>query len=153
MTDEPPKIDSDPVLSTDALDWSVSFDSHYREAFQKSCAGLPGKPDIEDFQRAATFAFISTLRESGIKDVKLIEFVGQAIWEPVKPEDDWDEDKNLRRTQLIDKMFQNDITFEERFELNSLTQLMRAAIDTEENIPMAGAEKLYSELLELDDDE
>ena len=50
-------------------------------------------------------------------------------------------------------MFQNDITFEERFELNSLTQLMRAAIDTEENIPMIGAEKLYSELLELDDDE
>ena len=50
-------------------------------------------------------------------------------------------------------MFQDSITYVERFELGALTQAMRAAVDTEENIPMAGANKLYKKLLEMDDDE
>ena len=153
MTDELPDAENEPTLSSDALEWSFLFEQHYRDAFHESCAELPLNPETKDFQNAAAQAFIATMRDSGVRESELVEFVGQAIWKQTKIQENWTPKKNLRRIALIDKVFQNTITHKEQFELSSLTQIMRAAVDTEENIPTLGAKKLYSELLELDDDE
>ena len=153
MTEEQPDTDDETTLPSDALDWSIQFEKHYREAFQFACAKLSNNSSTEEFQKAAAQAFVSTLRESGIKDTKLVEFIGQAIWIPAQVNLDWTDEKNNRRTELIDKMFQHTISLEERFELGALTRTMRTAFDTEENIPLSGAKKLYSELLEMDDDD
>lgn len=153
MTEELPDTDNESTLSSSALEWSVLFEKHYRDAFQTACVGLSANPTNDDLQSAAARAFINALRDSGIKDPTLVAIVGEAIWGPAKTEGDWTEEKSLRRIALIDKMFQDTISNRERFELNSLTQNMRAALDTEENLPMSGAKKLYSELLEMDDDD
>ena len=153
MTEEQPNTNTEPTVSKNAFDWSILFNKHFQQAFQQECDDLPKNSSSQDFQRAATNAFIFTLRESGIKQEDLVEFIGKAIWNPSSPYDEWTEEKNNRRTDLIDKMFQDSITYVERFERGALTQAMRAAVDTEENIPMAGANKLYKKLLEMDDDE
>lgn len=153
MTEEQPDIESEAILSSDALDWSVQFEKHFREAFQFACTKLPSSASNDEFQAAAIEAFIATIKDSGIKDAELVELFGRSLWKPVKAEQTWTEEKNSRRTELIDKMFLDSITNIERFELGALTQAMRAAIDTEENIPLSGAKKLYSDLLELSDDD
>lgn len=153
MTEEQPDIENETVLSSDALDWSVQFEKHFREAFQFACTKLPSTASNNEFQAAAIEAFIATIKDSGIKDAKLIELIGRTLWEPAEAKQAWTEEKNSRRMELIDKMFRDSITNVERFELGSLTQAMRAALDTEENTPLSGAKKLYSDLLELSDDD
>ena len=153
MTEELPDTENESTLSSSALDWSVLFDKHYRNAFQTACEELSSAPTTDELQGAAALAFIATLRDSGIEDPSLVTIVGQAIWGPAKTKDNWTDEKSHRRVDLIDKMFQDTISIQERFELNSLTQNMRAALDTEENLPITGAKKLYTELLEMDDDE
>ena len=152
MTDELPDIENEPPTLSDALDWSVLFERHYREAFRINCFELTTDSTSENFQAAAAQAFISTLRDSGIEESSLIKIVGEAIWGPTKVDEQWTEMKNIRRTDLIDKMFLDALTFEEQFELNSLTRIMRAALDTEANIPTAGVKKLYLELRKREED-
>ena len=110
MTEELPDIENESTLPSSALDWSVLFEKHYREAFQAACEKLSADPTTDDFQNAAAQAFITTLRDSGIKDPTLVAIVGEAIWGPAKTDGDWTEEKSLRRIALIDKMFQDTIS-------------------------------------------
>ena len=153
MTEEQPDTNTESSISKSTFDWSVLFDKHFRQAFQDECGELPDNPASQDFQIAATIAFVSTLRESGIKQEDLVDFVGQAIWSQSNSNSEWTTVKSNRRAELIDKMFLDSITIEERFELGSLTRTMRAVLDTEENLPVSGAKKLYKDLLRMNDDE
>lgn len=155
MTEEQPDTADESTLSSDALDWSVQFEKHFRDAFQLACTKLGDGSSSDEFQAAvaAIQAFVSTMKDSGIKDATLVDFIGQALWKPTESEITWTEEKSTRRAELIDKMLLGSITFEEKFELGALTQTMRAVLDTEENIPLSGAQTLYSELLEMNDDD
>ena len=152
MTEEQP--DTEPSIPTDALDWSQVFDKRFRETFQTEFHNLPEKSSEEDFHRAATRAFVLTLRESGLSRETLLKFLEEAMRRTTSQTlQVWTEARNKRRSELIAKKFQDAITVKEQFELRALTCAMRAALDTEENVPFSGAQKLYSKLLKMDDDD
>ena len=61
---------------------------------------------------------------------------------------EWSDAKNERRCELIDKDIQGTLDSQERRELESLTQQMRAYRRTVAPIPLEGATRLHQQLLE-----
>jgi hypothetical protein len=61
---------------------------------------------------------------------------------------EWDEARNARRCELIDKDIQGRISREERRELESLTRQFRAYRQRVAPVPLEGARKLHQQLLE-----
>ena len=61
---------------------------------------------------------------------------------------EWNDAKNERRCELIDKDIQGALSADEGRELESLTQQMRAHRRTVARIPIAGATRLHQQLLE-----
>jgi hypothetical protein len=64
------------------------------------------------------------------------------------PEGEWNETKNARRCELIDKDIQGKLSLEEQQELDSLTQQFRAYRHRVAPLPLEGARKLHQQLLE-----
>jgi len=64
----------------------------------------------------------------------------------------WSSDLNKRRFELIDRDLQGLINMSEQIELAALTQLMREQVETEANLPFAGARKLHRSLTSGDAD-
>lgn len=63
------------------------------------------------------------------------------------PDGAWNETKNARRCELIDKDIQGTISGAERRELELLTRELRAYRDRVAPLPLEGAKKLHQQLL------
>ena len=63
------------------------------------------------------------------------------------PEGEWDEAKNARRCELIDKEIEGTLSASERLELEILQRQAVASRDRVAPLPMKGAVKLHRELL------
>ncbi len=61
--------------------------------------------------------------------------------------EEWSDEKNERRCNLIDKEITGAITVEERIELNQLQRQAMAYRDRMAPLPMAGAVRLHAELV------
>jgi len=62
---------------------------------------------------------------------------------------EWTQEKADRRCELIDKQIQRTISSHEQIELERLTEELCAHVDTEENVPLAGARRLHARLLKM----
>jgi hypothetical protein len=67
--------------------------------------------------------------------------------DPAEPQGEWNEAKNARRCQFIDKEIQETLTEMERQELESLTLQLRAYRRRVAPIPIDGARQLHQQLL------
>jgi hypothetical protein len=63
----------------------------------------------------------------------------------------WTAELNQRRFDLIDLAIQRTLSVSEEVELATLTQIMRAHVDSEANLPFEGARKLHRYLIENND--
>lgn len=102
MTEKQPETES--ATPTEALDWSLIFGKRFQETCQTEFHNLPKNSSEEDFQRAATNAFVFTMRESGSSREELFRVLEEALLrtKSLKVEN-WTEAKNQRRAVLIEK--------------------------------------------------
>ena len=94
-----------------------------------------------------------TLLDSGADDEQVQNLFGRvALGEHFQvPEGlKWNAELNKRRFELIDMDIQGTLSYAEQLELAVLTQLMRDHVDSEMNLPIAGAKRLHRLLSEFD---
>ena len=135
-----------------ASDWFRQFLKHL-ELFMVE-TGQPLRPDSDsaEYQLAAMRAVKLTLLDSGMDDEKLRNLFGRvAIEDPGNsPPLQWNAELNKRRFELIDGDIQGTLSPAQQIELAGLTQLMRDHVDSEANLPLAGARKLHRLLTNMD---
>jgi hypothetical protein len=139
---------SDPI-SESASDWMGQFVKHFELNFLDACRDLPRDAGAADFHDAAMRAAFETFRDSGMAADAIVESLGQASAKQRVAVVKWNPALNQRRFELIDKEIQETITFAESVELAGLTRIMRDEVDSESNLPLAGAKVLHRKLLEL----
>jgi hypothetical protein len=132
-------------LSEGASDWFRQFLKFLELALIDAGRTLPADASSADLQLAALRAVKFTLLDSGIDNDAVVALFGRIAFErvnaPVKLV--WNAELNQRRFELIDKDIQGTLRPAEQVELAGLTQLMREQVDTESNLPFAGAKKLH----------
>lgn len=133
--------------------WLQQFQKHFAIAFYDRCQSLPDTPGHDEIQRVTSEALVETLLDSGTSPESLIDAVGQVQLERTLEAATWTEEMNQRRVELIDRDLQQSATLDEQVELAKLTATMRAAIDTESNLPLLGAKRLHEKLLKMGDQE
>jgi hypothetical protein len=137
------------TISGEAEFWFNQFLKHATFAFQDRCQSLDESPSHEDVQQVTIESLVDTLLESGASHESLIAAVGKMAVERDSSSAAWTKAMNERRVDLIDRDLQEIATLEEQVELAKLTAIMRLALDTEDNIPLAGAKQLHEKLLNL----
>lgn len=140
-------------LSEAANHWFQDFFLRHLDDFlTQTGSALPADSDAVAYRVAAMRAVKLTLLESGMDHVEILELFGQVALEdanaPGKRE--WNAELNKRRFDLIDRDIQGTLSRPEEIELAGLTQLMREHIDSEANLPLAGARKLHRSLSRFD---
>lgn len=140
------------AISPNAIDWLEQFLKHFQINFIDRSSALPGDADINAFQRTTIRVLFDTLKDSDSRtdNESLLELIGQVLSERSPSSEEWSGEKHARRFALIDKDIQKGLTIKEQIELATLTNLMRQHIDTESNLPMAGAKALHKKLLKMD---
>lgn len=140
------------TLHEGANDWFRQFLKHLEIFLAETGQGLSSDSDSADYSLAATRAVKLTLLDSGLDDEQILGLFGRVAFEdadiPKTPE--WTAELNKRRFELIDGDIQGTLGRDEQLELAGLTQLMRQHVDSEVNVPLAGARKLHRYLTDLD---
>ncbi|MCA9126514.1 MAG: hypothetical protein KDB22_05490 [Planctomycetales bacterium] len=108
-------------LPVDADAWISDFPEKLEQEFlQIAKFTFSRDANICDYQRALTFAFRRLLAETGMPEADM-----QATFSDAKF--GWTEAKNKRRCELIEKVVDEELSFDESLELESLTFQLRYA--------------------------
>jgi len=137
-------------IPEDASDWLRQFVKHFELNFLDASRGLPPEAVPPDYQHATIRAVFQTLLDAGLNSETVVESIGQVVIESRSGSVQWNSELNQRRFELIDREIQETLTPAERVELAGLTRIMRELLDSEANLPLAGAKALHRKLLELD---
>ncbi len=139
-------------LSQAVDDWFRQFLKVLEFTIIDAGQDLAADANPADYALAALHAVKVTLLDSGLDDDTIMGLFGRvALERPKSPEKLlWSVALNRRRFELIDKDIQGALDIAEQLELAGLTQLMREHIDSENNIPLEGARKLYQQLSGFD---
>ena len=120
-------------LPVDADAWISGFPEKLEQEFlQIAKFTFSRESNIGDYQRALTFAFRRLLAETGMSEADM-----QATFSDAKF--GWTEAKNKRRCELIDKDVDEELSFDEAQELESLTFQLRYASWSVEQDRVEGA--------------
>jgi hypothetical protein len=138
------------TISGDAEDWIRQFVKHLELHFVDAVRELPPTAGVSDWQVTAARAAFATFLDSGLDHETVLELLGRVVIERSHPGVAWTESLNRRRFELIDKEIQQTLTPAENVELAGLTSMMREHADSEENLPIKGAQDLHRKLLQLD---
>lgn len=153
-SEKPPKSESDSAspLSGSARDWVRQFVKHFELHFSLTSDNSVSseKDDEEQLRRASVQAVVATLRDSGMSNEQMVESFGLTLFQSDEATGEWTAELDQRRIDLIDKDIQETLSAAEQLELAGLTSLMRAHVDSEANLPTAGAKELHKRLLELE---
>ena len=136
-------------ISENASDWIRQLSEQLEEHFIDSALSIPAEASARDYQDATIRAVFSVLLESGMDTESFAETVGRILIEESAASVEWTSQFNQRRFELIDKEIQETLTPAERIELAGLTRIMRERLDSEANLPTAGAKALHRKLLAL----
>lgn len=137
-------------FSSVAADWLNTFKKHFSIEFQDIVASLPDEPGELDFQKAAIAAMSATLRDSGLSEEHLLAFLGEALKREKSPSVKWTQELNQRRIDLIDRKIAGDISYDEKAELATLTNALRAKVSAETMHEVSGARELHAKLKAMD---
>ncbi len=126
-------------------DWFREFLKHLELFMVETGQSLAANAVTFDLSFAAMRAVKLTLLESGMNDEQIRHLFGRVAFEDwrVANQLKWNAELNERRFQLIDRDIQGTLNQAEQLELAGITQLMRAHVDSELNLPMEGARKLH----------
>jgi len=136
-------------VRSNAEDWGSLFVRHLEIEFADRIAGLRDQANDLASQKAMMSAIAETCRESGASAAaiqQLIDSLRVLITSAPPSAIDWNDEKNARRLELIDRSIQKVTTPEETLELERLTAELRAVYDCEEYIPLEGARRLLERL-------
>jgi hypothetical protein len=134
-------------------DWFRQFLKHLELYIVETGQSLTSNSNTMDFSRAAIQAVKLTLLDSGADNEQVQNLFGRvALGEDfLFPERrEWNAELNKRRFELIDMDIQRTLSHAEQLELGVLTQLMRDYVDSDINLPIAGAKVLHRLLSEFD---
>ncbi len=133
-------------------DWFREFLKHLELFMVETGQSLAANAATFDLSLAAMLAVKLTLLKSGMNDEQIRHLFGRVAFEDLRVDDQlkWNADLKERRFQLIDSDIQGTLNQAEQLELAGLTQLMRAQVDSEINLPMEGARKLHRLLTDFD---
>lgn len=139
----------DRALSTDVEDWIRRFikvlELHLVDA---NYAGSPDAVDAE-MPLATARAIVATFLDSGMEFESVVELFGRVAVERQSRDVPWTDALNRRRFALIDMDIQGTLTPAGTLELAGLTRILRDHVESEINLPMAGARALHEKLLQL----
>jgi hypothetical protein len=136
---EPKTAGNGASIPDHASDWLQQFAKHLELYFADCCDSLTPSADRSEYQWATIRAIMQTLQDSGMSIESICEMIGQVVIEQQVAPVEWSSELNQRRFALIDREIQGDITPVERIELSGLTRVMREHLDSETNLPLAGA--------------
>lgn len=141
-------------LYESANDWFRQFLKHVEIFMAATGQALRPDSDAAELRLAALRAVKLTLLDSGADEDEILDLFGRIAIEkrglanaPV-----WTTELNKRRFELIDGDIQGTLTQIEQIELAGLTHLMREHVDSDVNIPFAGARQLHQYLVNLESD-
>jgi len=139
-------------LTESANDFFRQFLKHLEIYMVETGQSLGPDSDSADHRLAAMRAVKLTLIDSGMSQEKMRNLFGLIAFEDGRTSQppQWDRELNKRRFELIDGEIQGTLTPVEQFELECLTQRMRDHVDSEANLPLAGARKLHRLLSDMD---
>lgn len=138
------------AVSAPAEEWVRLFIKHLELNALDAIRDLSSDATDFELRTAMARAILATYVDSGMDVESALEAFGQATVERETPTPAWTEALNQRRFELIDKKIQAELTVAESIELARLTSLMRNHIDSDENLPMKGAQALHRRLLHSD---
>jgi hypothetical protein len=144
---EPEPPPSGAELSAHADLWIRQFIQHFEMHLVDASRGLPPNAGVSESQSAAARAVLETFIDSGMEIESALGLLGQAALEQRSEKAAWNDALNDRRFALIDKEIQGTLTTAESVELAGLTRMMREHVESETNLPMAGARGLHQKLL------
>lgn len=141
-------------LDESANAWFRQFLKHLEIYMAETGQALRPDSESAEFCLAAIRAVRLTLRDSGVGEDEIVELFGRLVIEEKGEgkEPVWNAELNHRRFELIDGDIQGTLSPAERIELAGLTHLMREHVDSEVNLPFAGARKLHRHLAKLESD-
>ncbi len=138
------------AISAPAEEWGRLFIKHLELHALDAARDLSSDATDFELRTAMARAILATYVDSGMDVESALELFGQAAIERETPAPCWTEALNQRRFELIDKKIQAELTVAESIELAGLTNVMRNHIDSDENLPMKGAQALHRRLLYSD---
>jgi hypothetical protein len=100
----------------------------------------------EPLNMAAARAVVDALEETGTDLETVLALFGRVAVEKRHGSQNWSEDLNARRCELIDKDVDGTLELGERMELAGLTRLLRERFDTETSVPLTRLEALLTHL-------
>ncbi len=135
-----------------ASDWFRQFLKHLELFMVETGQLLRADSDSTEYQLAAIRAVKLTLLDSGMDDEGFRNLFGRVAIEAHGTSQPllWNAELNKRRFELIDGDIQGTLSPAQQIELAGLTQLMRDKVDSEANLPFAGARKLHQLLTDMD---
>lgn len=137
------------TIPSNAEEWGSLFVRHLEIEFADRIVGQRDRANGLATQNAMMSAIAETLRESGTSVAaiqQLIDSLKVLTTSGTPPAVDWNDEKNARRLELIDRLIQKIISPEETLELERLTAELRRIYDREEFIPLEGARRLLDRL-------
>ena len=139
-------------LHETTTDWFREFLKHLELFMVGTGQSLAANAVTFDLSLAAMLAVKLALLESGMDNEQIRHLFGRVAFEDLRVADqlNWNAELNERRFQLIDRDIQGTLSQTEQLELAGLTQLMRAHVDSEMNLPLEGARKLHRLLTDFD---
>lgn len=150
---KPPESRASDLCET-ANDWFRQFLKHLEIHLADTGQDLRTDSSRADLGLAAIRAVRVTLLDSGINEDEIVDLFGRAVLETERIVDEsaWNSELNQRRFELIDKDIQGTLSRAEQLELAGLTHLLREHVDSEANLPLAGARELHRQLTQRKSD-
>ncbi len=138
-------------LSETTSDWLRQFLKHFELNLVDIVSQLTHTSGAPDYGVAALRAVKLTFLDAGFTEEHFLNLFEQVKNEGVRTSMplQWNAELNKRRFELIDGHIQSTLSPAEQQELASLTQLMRAQLDIEANLPFEGGRKLHQYLIDL----
>ncbi len=141
--------ESHKAISADTDDWIRQFIKHFELHLLDASRTLPPGASVYESRVATVQAILTTFIDSGMEFEGILELFGQVAVNLRSPDVTWSDALNQRRFALIDKEIQGALTPAETVELAGLTRIMRDQVESENNLPMKGAQALHRKLLQL----
>jgi AcrR family transcriptional regulator len=146
---EPDRPDSREAISALTDQWLRQFLKNLElPLLDTSCVPATDASIAESIDAAAR-AILATSLDSGTELESVAELLGRAALEHRIADAAWSDALNQRRFALIDREIQGSLTPAESIELAGLTHMMRDHVESESNLPTAGARALHRNLLQL----
>jgi hypothetical protein len=136
------------IIPSNAEEWGSLFVRHLEIEFADRIVGQRDQANGLAYQKAMMSAIAETCRDSGASATAIQQLI-DSLKSLIKIDPaavDWNDEKNARRLELIDRSIRKVITPEETLELDRLTAELRAVYDREEYVPLEGARRLLERL-------